>query len=275
MPELPEVETVTVHLARLVTGRTIIAADLIRERLAPHMTAQSFGSSLANALIERIHRRGKHILFRLDNGKTLIVHLRMSGRFMLIDEAETEPKFTHARFLLDSGDKLLFQDQRHFGYMRVAETGELATSKELSRLAPEPFTDDFSPEYLLATAKRSSRPIKEILLDQTKVCGVGNIYASESLFLSGISPRLRGHKLTKPKAAALHGSIRDVLSETVELGAATALDPRNIAGGIYGDSDPNWRVYGREGKPCPNCGSPIKRVVQAGRSTFFCRRCQR
>jgi formamidopyrimidine-DNA glycosylase len=275
MPELPEVETVAAHLRKLVTGSRIAAASLLRERLAPHTNPEEFHRLLAGSTISRIDRRGKYILIGLDNGRTLMVHLRMSGRFMLLAEEDDEPKFTHARFQLAGGKKLLFQDQRHFGFMRVVEKDGVQTALEISKLAPEPFSDDFSAEYLHATAKRSARPIKEFLLDQTRVCGVGNIYASESLFLAGIDPRKRANKLTKPKALRLRDNIRDVLGETLELGAMMPIDPANIGGSIYGDSGAEWRVYGRENRACPSCGEAIRRIVQAGRSTFFCPKCQR
>lgn len=274
MPELPEVETVANHLGKLVIGKKIVSATLLRARLAPHSEPESFSAMLQNTSVVKIHRRGKHILIDLDNGRTLMVHLRMSGRFMLLAEESNEPKFTHARFDLDNGQKLLFQDQRHFGFMRIIDSSEIATTKELVKLAPEPFSDGFSAEYLKTTASRSTRNLKEFLLDQTKVCGVGNIYASEAMFLAGVSPRMKANKLSRPKAMRLHQAIKDVLAETLALGAAMPIIPENIGGSIYGDSDAGWRVYGREGEPCPNCSQPINRIVQAGRSTFYCRKCQ-
>lgn len=275
MPELPEVETVASQLGALVIGKRIVSATLLRSKLAPHSSLESFSAMLDSASFQKIHRRGKHILIDLDNGKTLIVHLRMSGRFMLLTEESDDPKFTHAKFQLDDGRKLLFQDQRHFGFMRIIDSSEIATTKELVKLAPEPFSDEFSPNYLKITASRSARSLKEFLLDQTKVCGVGNIYASEAMFLAGINPQIKAGKLTGPKSVRLHQSIKDVLSETLALGSAMAIDPANIGGSIYGDSDVGWRVYGREGEACPTCSTPIVRLVQAGRSTFYCRKCQR
>jgi formamidopyrimidine-DNA glycosylase len=274
MPELPEVETVANHLGTLVIGRKIVSATLLRARLAPHATAEDFSAMLKYASVERIHRRGKHILIDMDNGKTLMVHLRMSGRFLLLADEMDEPKFTHARFDLDNGQKLLFQDQRHFSFMRIIDASEISTAKELAKLAPEPFSDEFTADYLKTTAARSSRSLKEFLLDQTKVCGVGNIYASEAMFLAGVNPRMKANQLTRPKAVRLHQSIKDVLSETLALGAAMAVDPANIGGSIYSDTENGWRVYGRESEPCPHCSHPIVRIAQAGRSTFYCRRCQ-
>ncbi len=275
MPELPEVETVASQLGKLITGSEIVSAELLRARLAPHNPPEEFSKLLSGTTVRRVHRRGKHLLIDLDCGFTLIVHLRMSGRFMLLDVEDDEPKFTHSRFLLGNGKKLLFQDQRHFGFMHIVSTDALHSAKEIARLAPEPFSDEFSPEYLRSTAARSTRMIKEFLLDQTKVCGVGNIYASESLFMAGISPKRKANRLTGPKSILLHRAIMDVLSETIEIGRGMPIIPENIGGSIYGDSDTAWRVYGREGEPCVNCERPLRRIVQAARSTFYCVFCQK
>lgn len=276
MPELPEVEIVARSLHRLINQKRIDAAELLRERLAPDSPPKKFSKALRGACINFVHRRGKHILFDLDNGKTLITHLRMSGKFMLLPPESENPKFTHAMFYLDDETRLVFQDQRHFGLMKIVETARLYEAKELALLAPEPFSDDFSPKYLLETLRRSNRSIKEFLIDQTKVCGVGNIYASEVLFLSGINPAKPANKITSPKAAILHTQIREVLSEAIELGKTLKIDRQNIGGSIYGNGVPaEWRVYDREGEPCINCETPIIRLKQGGRSTYYCKRCQR
>ncbi len=276
MPELPEVETVANHLGRLVTGRTIESAELIRQRLAPNITAQQFAEGLSSATIRSIGRRGKHILFDLNNGKTLIVHLRMSGRFQLLNGSAKDPKFTHAVFSLAGGERLLFVDQRHFGMMNIVETARLNETKEIAKLAPEPFSDDFTEAYFLSVLKSTKRPLKDCLLDQTKVCGVGNIYASEAMFIARAKPTIPASRLSKVKARVLHAAIRDVMNETIELGRAIPVDPENIGGNIYGsESDAEWRVYGREGQPCPNCTRPITRITQKSRSTFLCQTCQR
>ena len=198
MPELPEVETVVNHLASLVVGERIVSADLIRERLAPHHDKGAFSSTLRNASISQVHRRGKHILIDLDNGRTLMVHLRMSGRFLLVANEDSEPKFTHARLSLGNDKKLLFQDQRHFGFMRIVDSDTLFDSKELKNLAPEPFSEEFSSDYLKVAAFRSTRSLKEFLLDQTRVCGVGNIYASEACSSGALTEKV-GQHLTRQR----------------------------------------------------------------------------
>jgi len=276
MPELPEVEIVVRCLDKLVKGQRIQSAELRRKLLAPHTSPLLFARRLASAKINFVHRRGKHILFDLDNGRTLITHLRMSGRFLLLDAEQNEPKFAHAVFNLDHNEKLVFQDQRHFGFMKVVDTAKLFEAKELSKLAPEPFSDEFSDQYFHGLLKNSKRNIKQLLLDQTKVCGVGNIYASEAMFIARVNPALKASMISSRKAVALRSAIIDVLNETLATGENIKLDRENIGGNIYGpDSDGDWRVYGREGEPCPNCELPIVRVVQGTRSTFYCRKCQR
>lgn len=275
MPELPEVEHVAKALGRLVARRTITSAVLHRARLAPYSEPHTFAADLAGAAINFVHRRGKHILLDLDNGRTLIVHLRMSGRFMLLDQDDEDPKFSHAVFFLEDQHRLVFQDQRHFGLMKIVETGRLFEAKELSKLAPEPFSEEFSVEYLAATLAATGRSLKEVLLDQTKVCGVGNIYASEAMFIAGISPRRRARNVPKTRLKPLYDAIKTVLAEAIAAQDSIIPDPKIIGEGVYGGSDPSWRVYDREGQPCSECSSPIRRIRQNGRSTYFCPQCQR
>ncbi len=276
MPELPEVELVTKSLQQLVAGRKIVAAELIRARLAPDHSAAEFVSSVAPSVIERVTRRGKHILIELSNGRTLIVHLRMSGRFMLLPLEREFPKFTHAVFQLEDDLRLIFQDQRHFGMMKVVAREDVSTTKEIAKLAPEPFSEEFSLEYFRDVLKKSGRSLKELLLDQTKVLGLGNIYASEAMFLARVNPRRKANQISKPKSAALYEAARFVLAESISHGSTLNVDPENIDGSYYGGGyEERWRVYDRENEPCIDCQKPIKRIVQGGRSTYFCAGCQR
>lgn len=276
MPELPEVEIVARSLNKLVSNRKIASSELLRPRLAPDSDPERFSAELTGASLNFVHRRGKHILFDLTNGRTLITHLRMSGKFMLLDGAAENPKFTHAIMNFDDGERLVFQDQRHFGLMKIVTTADLNEAKEIKKLGPEPLGDDFTFEYLREALRTCKRSLKEFLLDQTKVCGLGNIYASEAMFLSRANPRIAAHKLSKPKTAALFDNIRVVLSDAIAVGATLPVVAHDIGGSIYGNgSDWEWRVYDREGGECINCGAPITRIVQDGRSTYFCRKCQR
>jgi formamidopyrimidine-DNA glycosylase len=200
----------------------------------------------------------------------------MSGRFSLLAAEADDPKFTHAVFYLETGDRLVFDDQRHFGLMKLVETERLNDAKELSKLAPEPFSDEFSAEYLHSTASKSKRSLKEFLIDQTKVCGLGNIYAAEAMFAAGLSPRRQARRLTRPAVAALHDSIRAVLDEAISHAANQPIDPENLEGNYFSaGTTAGWFVYDREGEPCHHCSSPILRLKQGGRSTYFCRSCQR
>lgn len=276
MPELPEVELVAKSLDKLISNRQILIAELLREKLAPDTSPLEFSKGLKEAKINFVHRRGKHILIDLDNEKTLLVHLRMTGRFMLLPIDRELPKHSHAVFYFPDETRLVFQDQRHFGLMKVLETKRLLETKELSQLAPEPFSEKFSLKYFKKVLKTSKRNLKEFLLDQTKVCGLGNIYASEAMFLAKVNPQIPANEVSSKKAAVLFEKIREVLAESISHGSTLNVDPENIDGSYYGgDYEDHWRVYDRENMPCVICQGEIKRIVQGGRSTFFCPKCQR
>ena len=276
MPELPEVEFVVRSLDKIVKNRRISNAELRRERLAPENSPEDFAARLKGATINFVHRRGKHVLFDLNNAQTLITHLRMTGRFMLLSPEREDPKHTHAVFYFEDETRLVFQDQRHFGLMKIVETRALAETKEIKCLAPEPFSDDFTPEYLKNALKRSKRSLKEFLLDQTKVCGLGNIYAAEAMFLARLNPTIPARRVSTRKANLLFEKIREVLAEAVAHCENLEVDPENIDGGFYGGGGADgWRVYDRENAPCPACGKAIVRIVQSGRSSYFCPKCQK
>ena len=276
MPELPEVELISRSLDTLARGRTISSAELHRQRLAPDITVDGFAAALQNTKINFVHRRGKHILFDLGNAKTLIVHLRMSGRFSLLTANREDPKFTHAVFYFEDETRLVFDDQRHFGLMKIVATRELHEAKELKKLAPEPFSDEFSVQYLRNTLKTSKRSLKEFLLDQTKVCGLGNIYACEAMFAAGVHPETPANKIPAKKIRMLYDSIKAVLALAISHAGNLSVDPENLEGGYFSVGDETvWYVYDRENEPCLNCNTPIIRLKQGGRSTYFCRHCQK
>ncbi|HRI02872.1 MAG TPA: bifunctional DNA-formamidopyrimidine glycosylase/DNA-(apurinic or apyrimidinic site) lyase [Pyrinomonadaceae bacterium] len=275
MPELPEVETISKALDKLVRGRTISTASLLRQRLAPDISPASFARNLSETTINFVHRRGKHILFDLSGGKTLIVHLRMSGRFSLLQAETEDPKFTHAVFHFDTDERLVFDDQRHFGLMKVVKTPKLHEAKELQKLAPEPFSDEFSVEYLRSVLKTSKRSLKEFLLDQTKVCGLGNIYAAEAMFAAGVHPAIAANKVAAKKVPLLYAAIRDVLRIAIAHAEGLPVNHEDLEGGYFSAGGTEWMVYDREKEPCRYCNTPIVRLKQGGRSTYFCRKCQR
>lgn len=276
MPELPEVELVARALDKLLRGRRIMAADLLRARLAPATPAEEFSNLLCGARIEGVGRRGKHVLINLSSSLVLITHLRMTGRFLLLPAEGELPKFTHALFHLEDRQRLAFTDQRHFGMMKIVAAAELSETKELSGLAPEPFSAEFTPDYLYQALQRSRRTLKETLLDQKKVTGLGNIYAAEAMFIARVNPLRTASDLSKRRVPKLHQAILDVLGEAIRHGSTEGVDPENIDASYFGGSnDGGWRVYDREGEPCIVCGARIRRITQGGRSTYFCPRCQR
>src|SRR4051812_26196110 len=234
MPELPEVEHVVRALRRVVVGRTILASEIRLPKLIGAISPATFTRKLKNTKISGVSRRGKFILIELA-GKAalppgrasdtrgqrrthdliLAVHLRMTGKFLFLNPDDELPKHSHAIFYLDNDRRLVFRDQRQFGVMRLIPAARLAETKGIVELAPEPFGDEFSFDYLRDTLSRSQRTLKTLLLDQTKVLGLGNIYAAEALFRAGISPFAIAAALSRKRTARLHEEIRDVLKFAV------------------------------------------------------------
>ncbi len=275
MPELPEVEHVVRGLRAAITGRRIVAAELRLKRTAPGTSAVTFARKLAGAVIEGVTRRGKYILIELDGERILLVHLRMTGKFLRLPLGEPLPRYAHAVFHLDDDSRLVFSDMRQFGRMRLIAKGKLDGSAELRELATEPLSDDFTIESLRATLARSTRSLKQLLLDQTKVLGLGNIYASEALYLARISPFKSASSLSKQRTERLHEAIRQTLQEAIDSGSTLRIDLEATNGSYLSSDERFWRVYERDGEPCMRCGTKIKRVVQGGRSTYYCPKCQK
>src|ERR1044072_9492585 len=274
MPELPEVEHVVRALSPLVVGRRILAAELNLKRIAPSITRPAFARQLRNARITEVARRGKYILFKLESGHVLTTHLRMTGKFVSLTTDESMPAYAHIIFYLDDDRRLVFCDMRQYGRMNIFKD-PLRPPKELRTLAPEPLSDDFTEHYFLETLSRSRRPLKPLLLDQTRVLGLGNIYAVEALDRAGANPMKAANTLPKPLARKLFHAIRQVLQEAIDAGSTLQINLADGNGSYFGTTERFWRVYEREGEPCMNCGARIKRVVHGGRSTYYCPRCQR
>lgn len=275
MPELPEVEHIVRALRQTLVGSTIEAAELKLARLAPEISASAFHRKLRGARIDAVDRRGKYILIKLHSSRVLLVHLRMTGKFTCITLDEELPRHAHVIFHLADDRRLVFSDMRQFGRLKIVAASRLLKTRELSVLAPEPLYDDFSVEYLRSILKRSRRTLKQLLLDQTKILGLGNIYAAEALFLARISPFAPAASISSKRVERLHESIRQVLLEAIESGSTLRIDLGDRNGSYLGSDERFWRVYEREGEPCVRCGARIKRVVHAGRSTYYCPRCQR
>jgi formamidopyrimidine-DNA glycosylase len=272
MPELPEVEHVVRALSAHVAGRRILAAELNLKRIAPHISRPAFARQLRNARIAEVGRRGKYILFKLESGHVLTTHLRMTGKFVSLTTDQSLPPYAHVIFYLDDDRRLVFCDMRQFGRMNIFKA---PLPKELQTLAPEPLSDDFTEDYFLETLARSRRPLKHLLLDQTRVLGLGNIYAVEALFLAGVNPMKAANKLSKPRARKLYQAIRNILQEAIDAGSTLRIDLADGNGSYFAAPERFWRVYEREGEPCVRCGAKIRRVVQGGRSTYYCPKCQK
>lgn len=275
MPELPEVEHVVRALRRAVLGRRVLAAEIRLPRLLVGSSTASLKRKLRGARIDAINRRGKYILIELDNHEVLLVHLRMTGKFLCVGTDMPLPPYAHVVFYLDDDRRLVFCDMRQFGRMRLLTTKALSVLPQIEALAPEPLTDDFSLAYFLETLSKSRRSLKQLLLDQTRILGLGNIYASEALFLARISPLKAAQSLSKQRASRLHQAIRDILQEAIAAGSTLRIDLTEANGSYFGTTERFWRVYERAGELCVNCGARIRRVVQGGRSTYFCPKCQR
>ena len=275
MPELPEVEHVVRGLRRAVLGQRILAVDVNLPRLLSGVSSRTFKRKLRGARIEAVNRRVKYILFELDSLDVLLVHLRMTGKFLFIGSDQTLPPYPHVVFYLDDDRRLVFADMRQFGRMRLLAMKDLPRLPQIAALAPEPFSDEFSFEYFWQTLSKSRRSLKQLLLDQTRILGLGNIYASEALFLARISPLKAADRLSKARAVKLHQAVRDILQEAIDAGSTLRIDLTDGAGSYFGTTERFWRVYERAGAPCVNCGTKIKRVVQGARSSYYCPKCQR
>jgi formamidopyrimidine-DNA glycosylase len=210
----------------------------------------------------------------MESGRVLTAHLRMTGKFVSLSTDDNLPPYAHVVFHLDDERRLVFCDMRQFGRMRLIESSE-RLPKELLTLAPEPLSDDFTEAYFLETLSRSRRSLKQLLLDQTRILGLGNIYAVEALFLAGVNPMKAAHRLSKPRARKLYQAIREVLREAIAAGSTLRIDLADGNGSYFGTSERFWRVYEREGEPCVTCRTKIKRIVHGGRSTYYCPKCQK
>jgi formamidopyrimidine-DNA glycosylase len=281
VPELPEVEVLVRHLRPSLEKKTIQAVEIRRARVLGPTSPRRFRAVLSGARFLGLKRRGKYLLFTLTSpakqSRLLLVgHLGMTGRMYLLSADAALPK--HAALVLNLGrEKFVFEDTRYFGKLTL-------DTRAVGRLGPEPLEGAFTPERFEKGLKRSAQAIKVKLLDQSLVAGIGNIYASEALFLAQIPPGLAARKLTRDQVSRLWQAIRDVLTQAIAGGSSVALDFSGLkdGGGLfyYGSaagkqSRERFRVYDRAGQPCLVCGALIKRAVHAARSTFYCPACQR
>ncbi|WP_321395470.1 bifunctional DNA-formamidopyrimidine glycosylase/DNA-(apurinic or apyrimidinic site) lyase [Emcibacter sp.] len=278
MPELPEVETVCRGIAPVLEGR-VLTGVLQRRPDLRFPFPEKFAERLQGQRVDRISRRAKYILAHLSSGEVLIIHLGMSGRMTLVPAAEKEAqalgKHDHVVFDTDRGDRVVFNDPRRFGLMDLCPEEDLSNHKLFAGMGPEPLGNEFDDLYLSEKFRGRKTPVKNALLDQKVVAGLGNIYVCEALFYAGISPKRQAASVTGKRAARLVPVIRDVLQRAIAAGGSTLKDYARVDGEL-GYFQHNFAVYGREGEIClkEGCGHEIRRIVQSGRSTFYCPACQ-
>jgi len=289
MPELPEVETVRRGLAPALEGHVVKSLTARRGDLRVPFP-ERFSERMAGRRMLKLRRRAKFLLLDLDGGETLIMHLGMSGRFTIHgsltarpgrfhnktpDDGSGEGKHDHVVLETDEGTRIVYTDHRRFGLMLLAPTADVESKlQSAGELGPEPLDAGFTPAALSAALRGKKTPIKSALLDQSVVAGLGNIYVCEALFRARISPKRLARTVSGARCEKLVPEIKAVLSEAIAAGGSTLRDYAG-ADGELGYFQHHFLVYDHEGDPCPNCGGTIKRIVQSGRSTFFCQNCQR
>ncbi len=283
MPELPEVETVRRGLAPAMEGIVIERAQVNRPDLRWPFPA-GMAERLTGQLVERLRRRSKYILADLASGESLLIHLGMSGRMLVsgdplgqfVHSHPAPEKHDHVVLHMANGARITFNDPRRFGAMDLMQTARADQHKLLAILGPEPLGNTFNEAHLIAALKGRNTPIKSALLDQRIVAGLGNIYVCEALYRARIHPARKAGRISAARIATVVPIIRNVLSEAIEAGGSSLRDFRQ-ADGELGYFQHNFDVYGRENAPCrtPGCGQVIRRIVQSGRSSFYCAECQR
>ncbi len=292
MPELPEVETVRRGLEPALVGQRFTQVEQRRENLR-FPFPESFPERLQGKTVTALGRRAKYLLADLSSGEVLVMHLGMSGRFLVAQGAGTsmpgefhhrhggESAHDHVVFHLSNGARVTYNDARRFGFMDLVPRSEVETCRHFAGMGIEPLGNELSGEAIARLFRAKRTPLKAALLDQRLIAGLGNIYVCEALFRAGLHPGAPAGSLATPegaptaKAHELAGIIRDVLTEAVQAGGSTLRDHAQVDGSL-GYFQHAFRVYDREGEPCvtPGCGTPVARLVQGGRSTFYCPTCQ-
>ncbi|HEX6959016.1 MAG TPA: bifunctional DNA-formamidopyrimidine glycosylase/DNA-(apurinic or apyrimidinic site) lyase [Ferrovibrio sp.] len=274
MPELPEVETTRRGLALKLDGRRIARIEAHRPDLRFPLP-KNFAKTIQGRRVEALERRAKYILIRLEGGLVWLVHLGMSGRMLLrLGWPNDIGPHDHVVFATDEGWSVTYNDARRFGMMDLVPAAALPRHRLLAELGPEPLADDFTPAVLQAALKGKKTPMKAALLDQTVVAGLGNIYVCEALFRAVISPKRLAGTVPPEKLKKLVPAIKAVLNEAIKAGGSSLRDYVQSDGEL-GYFQTRFRVYDREGQACTACEKPVKRIVQSGRSTFYCAACQR
>ncbi len=275
MPELPEVETVCRGLAQTIIGDKFLSVTQKREGLRTPFP-ENMAAILEGRKIKSVARRAKYILIGLDSDVSLIVHLGMSGK-LVVSEDNTiyqEKKHDHVIFKTSTGKTITYNDPRRFGLIDIVKNSDINHHKLFSHLGVEPLSEDFTSEYFCSYIKNKNQNIKVLIMDQSFVVGVGNIYASESLFSSKICPKRPANSINQVEAKLLIKEIRNVLNAAIESGGSTLRDYVRSSGDA-GYFQHYFNVYNKEGKPCSKCATEIVKIKQAGRATYYCPSCQK
>jgi formamidopyrimidine-DNA glycosylase len=272
MPELPEVEVICRGLAPHLRGRKIVAASFSDHELRLPLPTRQHSAWIIGREIVQVRRLAKFILFEMDSAASLVIHLGMTGRLNFFPTATGPAKHDHARWLLDDGLELRFNDTRRFGSIQVLEPGG-NPSEVFGELGPDPFSPEFNAGYLANRASGRSAPVKNLLMDNRVVTGIGNIYASEILHVSGVNPTIPAGRLQGPEWQKIVGNSRVILEAAIACGGTTIADYVNSRG-EKGYFQTQLQVYGREGEACPACREPIRQVRLGGRASFYCPVCQ-
>lgn len=271
MPELPEVETIVRELNATLPGREVRGVEVFRKDALGGVAPAKFQASLAGRRFGPVGRRGKFLLFRLEPESHMVAHLRMTGKFILSAPLPAPQEHHRVWFHLADGQLLIFQDMRCFGTLQVVRN--LEDSASLSRLGIDPYAPEFTAAWLAGALAESRTPVKHWLMDQGNVAGLGNIYACEALFGARIAPERPANRVTAEEARRLWKVIRAVLGRAIRKNGTTISDFQRVDE-KFGEFQRYLKVYGREGEPCPVCGTPVARLRQQQRSTFYCPACQ-
>ncbi|MDN6542884.1 MAG: DNA-formamidopyrimidine glycosylase [Lentilactobacillus parabuchneri] len=272
MPELPEVETVRRGLTKLVEGSTIKSVDVLYPKMV-NLPPKDFENALKGKKIDRIDRRGKYLLIRLSDHLTIVSHLRMEGKYDVEPDGAPLDKHTHVVFHLTDGRELRYNDTRKFGRMNLVDTGTEMSVAGLKTIGPEPTEQALTLDYITAIFKKSRKVIKPFLLDQSNIAGLGNIYADEVLWLSKINPKQPVNSLKPAQIKRLRKNIITEIQMAID-GHGTTVHSYSTAYGEAGNFQNHLNVYGRQGEPCPRCGTKVVKIKLAQRGTHYCPKCQ-
>ncbi|MFG6116490.1 DNA-formamidopyrimidine glycosylase [Halobacillus sp. MO56] len=273
MPELPEVETVRQTLRQLVLNKKITDVTVLWDNIIKlPVESEAFRQELIGQTVQEINRKGKFLIIEFDD-ISMVSHLRMEGKYGVYPAAEPMKKHTHVIFQLDDGTELRYNDVRKFGTMHIFKKGEEINQKPLSLLGPDPFDDSFTADYFYNRLQKTQRTIKAVLLDQSIVAGLGNIYVDETLFRAGVHPERKANLLNRQQVEKVRQAAIETIEEAIQQGGTTIRSYVNSQGQI-GMFQQRLFVYGKEEEPCKNCGTPIEKIKVSNRGTHYCRYCQ-